>query len=110
MNKQYITIKGMKYRVEANWRAITTYLAEQGKDTIDGLSSLASLSPTTLAPLMAACINEGERLDGREAAKDGNWIAENCSMPEVSQFIAIYVAQTAPQLPAEQKAKKPKKA
>ena len=104
--KQYITIQGKQYRVEANWRALTTYLAQKGKDTIEGLSDLASLSPTTLAPLMAACINEGERLDGRECAINGDWVAENCSMPEISAFIAVYIAQTTPKVPQEGEQKK----
>ena len=104
--KQYITIQGKQYRVEANWRALTTYLAQKGKDTIEGLSDLASLSPTTLAPLMAACINEGERLDGRECASNGDWVAENCSMPEISAFIAVYIAQTTPKVPQESEPKK----
>ena len=55
MNKQFITIQGKAYRVEANWRALTNYLAQKGKDTMEGLQDLGSLAPTSLAPLMAAC-------------------------------------------------------
>lgn len=106
MNKQFITIQGHAYRVEANWRALTSYLAEKGKDTMEGLSDLASLSPTSLAPLMAACLNEGERLEGNETSFTGDWVAENCSMPEIGAFINIYVAQTTPKVPAEQSKKK----
>ena len=102
MNKQFVTIKGKAYRVEANWRALTSYLAGKGKDTLEGLNDLASLSPTALAPLMAECIKEGERLEGHQLSIDGDWISENCSMPEISAFIVIYLSQTSPKVPAEQ--------
>ena len=105
MNKQFITIQGHAYRVEANWRALTSYLAEKGKDTMEGLSDLASLSPTSLAPLMAACITEGERLEGHNVTINGDWVAENCSMPEIGAFITIYIAQTTPKVPTEQSKK-----
>lgn len=105
MNKRFVTINGKAYRVEANWRALTSYLAEKGKDTMEGLSDLASLSPTSLAPLMAACIREGERLEGHDETISGDWIAENCSMPEISAFITIYIDQTTPKLPGEQSKK-----
>lgn len=102
MNKQFITIQGKAYRVEANWRALTSYLAGKGKDTLDGLSDLANLSPTSLAPLMAACLTEGEQLEGHNVSFTADWVAENCSMPEISAFIAIYIAQTTPKIPADQ--------
>lgn len=105
MNKQFITIQGKAYRVEANWRALTSYLAAKGKDTMEGLQDLGSLSPTSLAPLMAACLTEGERLEGHNVSITGDWVAENCSMPEISAFIAIYVQQTTPKVPAEQSKK-----
>ena len=105
MNRQFITIQGKAYRVEANWRALTSYLAEKGRDTMEGLSDLASLSPTSLAPLMAACITEGERLEGHNVEVTGDWIAENCSMPEIGAFITIYTAQINPKVPAEQSKK-----
>jgi hypothetical protein len=52
-----------------------------------------------MAPLMAACLNEGERLDGREVSFTGQWLEENCGLAEVSAFIAEFVSQTTPKLP-----------
>lgn len=101
MEKQYITVAGRTLRVECNWRAITAYLSEKGLDTMDGMSDLANIRPSTLPPLMAACVNEGERLDGKEAAYTGEWFAENCSMSHMHAFLLIYNSQTAPQVPAE---------
>lgn len=105
MNKQFITIQGKAYRVEANWRALTSYLAERGKDTMEGLSDLASLSPTSLAPLMAACLNEGERLEGHDIAITGDWVAENCGICEMRTFLTIYTSQITPKVPDDQSKK-----
>ena len=63
MRKDYIEIDGKKVRVEANWNALTAFLAATGRNTMDGLSDLATMKPTDIAPLMAACANEGERLE-----------------------------------------------
>lgn len=101
MKKDYILIDGKEVRVEANWNALTSFLAATGRNTLDGLSDLATMRPTDIAPLMAACINEGERLEGREAGYTGLQIGELCGMSEMAQFIAIYADQTSPKLPRE---------
>lgn len=103
MNKDYIVIDGKKVRVEANWNALTAFLDATGRNTMDGLSDLAVMKPTDIAPLMAACVNEGERLDGREASYTGLQIGELCGMTEMAQFISIYAGQTSPKLPKEKK-------
>lgn len=101
MKKDYILIDGKEVRVEANWNALTSFLAATGRNTLDGLSDLATMRPTDIAPLMAACINEGERLEGREAGYTGLQIGELCGMSEMAQFIAIYADQTSPKLPTD---------
>lgn len=103
MRKDYIIIDGKKVRVEANWNALTAFLDATGRNTMDGLSDLAVMKPTDIAPLMAACANEGERLDGREASYTGQQIGELCGMTEMAQFISIYAGQTSPKLPKEKK-------
>lgn len=103
MRKDYIIIDGKKVRVEANWNALTAFLDATGRNTMDGLSDLAVMKPTDIAPLMAACANEGERLDGREASYTGQQIGELCGMTEIAQFIAVYAGQTSPKLPKEKK-------
>jgi hypothetical protein len=105
MKADYIYIDGKKVRVEANWNALTSFLTAKGADSMQGLSNLAQLQPSDIAALLAACANEGERLDGREADYDAMKIGEVCGMTEIGEFIAIYVRQTSPKLPAE-KAKK----
>jgi hypothetical protein len=105
MNKMYITIAGAKHRVEANWNAITSYLTARGKDSLQGLSDISSLSPSELPHLMAACVNEGERLEGRESSLTAEWIGENCGMTELTEFVSAFCRMVTPQIPAD-KAKK----
>lgn len=107
MRADYITIDGKKVRVEANWNALTAFLDATGRNTMDGLSDLAAMKPTDIAPLMAACVNEGERLDGREASYTGLQIGELCGMAEMARFIGIYSEQTGPKLPKEKKDEPP---
>lgn len=103
MRADYITIDGKKVRVEVNWNALTAFLEATDRNTMDGLSDLELMKPTDIAPLMAACVNEGERLDGREASYTGLQIGELCGIGEMTQFIRIYTSQMAPKLPAEKK-------
>ena len=65
MKKDYIEIAGKRYRVESNWNALTAFLDAVGRNTLDELSKIDAIRPSELTALMAACIAEGERLDGR---------------------------------------------
>lgn len=105
MDKKYITIAGVKHRVEANWNAITSYLSSRGKDSLQGLSDISQLSPSELAPLMSACVNEGNRLEGNDLQVTPEWIGENCGMSEMTQFVTIFCEQTTPRLPVDKKKK-----
>jgi hypothetical protein len=101
-----IVIKGREYRVEANWRAITGYLKESGQDTLEGVANITSLSPSTVGGLMAACINEGERLEGRDA-RVTEAILDDLRPSEaiavLQDFVKIYLSQVVPQVPSEPK-------
>lgn len=101
MNKNYIHVGGVQHRVEANWNAITSYLSERGKDTLDGLSDISKLPPSELAPMMAACINEGNRLDGNDARVTAQWLGENCGMAQITEFVTVFCRQMSPKLPDE---------
>lgn len=102
MNKQYIQISGQSLRLEVNWNAITGYLQSRGKDSLQGLSDISQLAPSELAPLMAACIKEGERLDGRQTTVTAEWLGENCGMSEMTAFVAAFCQQATPHLPASE--------
>lgn len=99
MDKRYITVAGSQVRVEANWKAITSFLTSVGRDNLQGITDLTKMSPSDMAPLMAACLNEGERLDGHESNFTATWIEENCSFAEMSSFITEFLYQATPKLP-----------
>ena len=101
-----IVINGREYRVEANWRAITGYLRETGQDTLDGVANITSLSPSTVGGLMAACINEGERLEGRDARVTASILDDlrpSEAIGVLKDFVKVYLSQVAPQVPSEPK-------
>lgn len=104
MLKDFITIAGKQYRVEANWNAQVAYLVATGRDTMGGLTQLGSIRPSDVAPLMVACIAEGERLEGRESDLTAERIGEVCSYDDFKAFLDIFGRQINPQ-----KADEPKK-
>lgn len=98
MVADYIEIDGKRMRVEGNWNAICDFLAERGKDTFDGLVGMDKITPGDIAPLMAACIREGERLDGRPCSLSSKDIgAMPGMMAKVPEFMEIFSRQSAPQ-------------
>ena len=105
MDKRTITVAGAQVRVEANWKAITAFLRYVGRDTLQGLSDLANLSPSDMAPLMAACLNEGARLEGLESSYSPEWIEENVNLAEMTEFVQEFLYQITPKLPKSQEKK-----
>lgn len=99
-----ITINGREYRVEANWRAITGYLKAKGTDSLEAVADVVSLTPSSIGALMAACINEGERLEGRDTRVTEQLLDDlrpGEAMKVVHEFVNIYIAQVAPAVPPE---------
>lgn len=90
----FIELNGKSYRVETNWNAIMAFLEALGTDD---MAAVDMTKPRNWAPMMAAAINEGERLEGREC----NFTAmELGAMPDFIQaathFVQIYVRQSTP--------------
>ena len=106
MEKSFISIGGKEYRVEANWNALSNFLKAVGRDTLEGLSDISNMKPSDIAPLMAAAINEGERLEGRESHLTGESIGEVIRPAHVNKFMEIYISQSRAQLESEEPAKK----
>ena len=96
MKKDYIEIAGTRYRVEVNWNATTAFLQAVGRDTIDELSKISDFRPSELTALMAACIEEGERLDGRKEAPSALDLGAVITPADVSAFLDIYIRQSSP--------------
>lgn len=107
MRKDYINIGGREYRVEANWNAIVAFLDASGQDNLQALQDLSNLKPTDIAGLMAASINEGEAIEGRESALTAKDIGRmEGAMNAVAQFLNIFIRQMSPAVepaPAEGK-------
>ena len=106
MEKDFITIGGVQYRVEVNWNAMTGFLALVGKDTVNDLSTIGDIRPSEITALMAAAIKEGERLEGRSFTQTPEDIGAVIKPSDVSAFMDIYIRQSAPAVPAESAKKK----
>ena len=102
MKKDYIEIAGARFRVESNWNALTAFLEAVGRNTLDELSRIDTIRPSELTALMAACIAEGERLDGRDGAPSALDLGAMITPDDVREFLAVYVRQSNPQLEAEE--------
>lgn len=106
MNKDYITFNGSNVRVEANWNAIVAFLEASGRDDMSALAGLDKLKPSDVAGLMAACINEGERLDGHESHLTAVEVGSIGDMKAMLEFIKVYAKQMNPHGTPEESKKK----
>ena len=106
MKKDTIVIGGKEYRVEVNWNALAAFLAAVGRDSIDELANFNTIRPSEITSLIAACIIEGERLEGRKVegaildfALD---LGAVITPADVAAFMDIYVRQSAPRMEVEE--------
>lgn len=101
-----IKIRGEEWAVEANWRAVIVYLKSAGKDSLQEVSNVINLSPSAIGGLMAACINEGESKAGRDRRVTPDLLDDlrpTEALTVCNEFLRIYLAQCAPNLPEEPK-------
>jgi len=95
----YIELGGRKLRVEVNWNAYENILELAGKSSFDDLSELVrDVTPKGVKRLMAACINEGERLEGHSDRFTPEDIGAMVSLDgrEINAFLEIYTRQSTP--------------
>lgn len=104
MVKDFIEINGRRYRVEVNWNATTAYLQAVGRDTLEELAKIDTFRPSELTALMAACIAEGERLEGHQDAPSALDLGAAITPVHVTEFLKIYVRQSSPQVDVEEEA------
>jgi len=91
-----INLNGHDYRVEVNWNAIAAYLETSGREDVRDLAGLATIKVTDLAGLLAAAINEGERLEGRESSLTAKEVGAMAGVMEMAEFVQIFTRQTTP--------------
>ena len=102
MKKDYIEIAGKRYRVESNWNALTAFLEAVGRNTLEELSKIDSIKPTELTAMMAACIAEGQRLDGSKDVPSAMDLGAVITPDDVRTFLDIYARQSNPQVSQEE--------
>lgn len=93
MKRHYITIAGRELRIEFNWNAIISFLAETGNDTMEGLNALSKMKPSEIISLAHAAITEGERIEGRKFELSKEQLGEALNTAAVREIIEIFVAQ-----------------
>ena len=106
MPKATMTLGGREVRVEINWNALSAFLADVGRDTLEGLSTISVMKPSEIPALMAAAINEGERLEGRESKMSALDVGALIKPADVTAFMNIYVEQSRAQMEEEPAKKK----
>lgn len=109
MPKDFIKIAGKSYRVEANWNAVVDFLAARGTNDLVALQSLERITPLDATLLLACCVKEGERLEGRECTFTAATLGEMRPAEVaacIAEFLTIYVKQSAPDTPQEEVKKK----
>ena len=96
MNHSITLTDGRTLRVELNWNALVDFLASSGRDDMRELSNLDKLKPSDLAGLLAAGINEGERLEGHEVRLSAVEVGSLSSPSTIRDFVRIFNEQMTP--------------
>lgn len=92
-----IRLNGTEYPAAANFNAVAAYLRLVGRDTIAALMDISKLSPSDCPALVAACVNEGLRLEGREERLSPDEVgASAASIIEVPEAVAEIFKELAP--------------
>ena len=92
-----VKLNGTEYPAAANFNAVTAYLRLVGRDTIDGLMDISKLAPSDCTALVAACVNEGLRLEGSEERLSPDDVgASAASIVEVPEAVAEIFKELSP--------------
>lgn len=106
MGKSFITIGGNTYRVEVNWNALANFLTLIGEDSIAGLTRIDEFRVSQIPALIAATIEEGERLEGREVKLDPRDLGTVLNPFHLRKFMDIYTEHSRVWMEEEDDAKK----
>lgn len=90
----YLTLKGVKFRVEVNWNATTEFCELKGIKNLTKLDSIVNLSAADFRLYVFSCIKEGERMDGRSFEITPIELGSMMTEANIVQFIDIYKKQT----------------
>ena len=107
MKPGYLMIGDVQMCVVCNMNALMEFLQERGTDDFSAFSDLTKLKPSDMLPLMAACIREGERLEGRECSLTAKDVGAVADMTLLTDFMDILGQSMRPNISAEEKKAEP---
>ncbi len=89
-------LDGRTFRVEVNWNALVAFLEASNRDDVRELANFANLKASDLAGLLAAGINEGERIEGRASHLTAEEVGRLVDIGIIAKFIGIFTRHTQP--------------
>lgn len=89
-----VMIKGVEYPIAVTFAAVAAYLEAVGDDDYDGLAHLAKIPPSRYPHLIAACVNEGLRKEGRDERLTAEMVRDTDIFEVGAAVNAIYDAMT----------------
>jgi hypothetical protein len=98
-----LRIGGAEYSVACNMNALMGFLEDRGTDDFGALTDLTKLKPTDMLPLIAACVREGERIEGRQCSLSAKDIGEVADFRALTDFMEIFGRSMAPAVTVEKK-------
>ena len=101
--RETMMIGDVEVRVACNMNALMGFLKERGTDDFSALADLHKLKPSDMLPLMAACIREGERLDGKECTMTAEDLGAIADFGLLTAFMKIFDRAMTPAVTVEKK-------
>lgn len=105
MIKDTLIIGDIEVRVACNMNALLDFAKETGNDDFAALSNITKLKPSDMLPLIAACVREGERLEGRECSLTAKDIGAVAGFGLLTDFMGIFGRAMAPVITVEDEKK-----
>ncbi len=98
-------INGNEYPIAATFAAVASYLEMVGQDNPEGMAAFVKLPPSRYPYLIAACVNEALKKEGREERLTVEEISD-CDFMEVSTAVAVIFTEMSPKNTPPQEPKK----
>jgi len=94
MDKQYITLRGKQYRVEATVAALKKFCNHKGLNDLDGIDKINTTSFDDLQYLIMGCLESGASMDGVELDFEMDQLFEMMRPADIAEFMDIYKEQS----------------
>lgn len=90
-----VIIAGVEYPIAVTFAAVAAYLEAVGENNAEGMEGFTKLPPSRYPHLIAACVNEGLRKEGRDERLSVEAVAD-CDLFEVSAAVTTIFGAMAP--------------